>query len=31
MPSIGAMGESAMAAKELVALRFDRRGEALAP
>ncbi len=31
MPSIGAMGESAMAVKELVALRFDRRGETLAP
>jgi uncharacterized SAM-binding protein YcdF (DUF218 family) len=31
MPSVGALGESAMALKELIALRFDRRGEVLAP
>lgn len=31
MPSIGALGESAMAIKELVAINFDRRGDSLAP
>lgn len=31
LPSVGALGESNLAVKELVALNFDRRGESLAP
>jgi uncharacterized SAM-binding protein YcdF (DUF218 family) len=31
MPSVGALGESSMAIKELVAINFDRRGDSLAP
>jgi len=31
LPSAGALGESNMAIRELVALAFDRRGDALAP
>lgn len=31
LPSVGALGESSLAVKELVALNFDRRGESLAP
>jgi uncharacterized SAM-binding protein YcdF (DUF218 family) len=31
LPSIGALGESNLAIRELVALAFDRRGESLAP
>lgn len=31
LPSVGALAESSIAMKELVALNFDRRGESLAP
>ncbi|MDB5486391.1 MAG: hypothetical protein JWQ58_106 [Reyranella sp.] len=31
MPSVGSLGESSMAIKELVAINFDRRGDSLAP
>ena len=31
LPSVGALRESSLAMKELVALNFDRRGESLAP
>ena len=31
LPSVGALGESNLAVKELVALNFDRRGESLEP
>lgn len=31
MPSVGALGESSVAIKELVAINFDRRGDSLTP
>ncbi|TBR24742.1 MAG: hypothetical protein EPO10_25170, partial [Reyranella sp.] len=31
LPSVGALGESNLAIKELVALSLDRRGDSLAP